>query len=269
MTERMLCPFHAERTPSLVVYATGFKCFGCGKTGTLDALGMAAPVEVKPRYVEDVQASLERIRALPVIQHRGLEFHADETFYYVIWPDGSYYNARRFAPSEDKQKYKCPSGVARPLFGTCGGGTSLIACEGEINARSVEAAFRGTAAEGRVDICSPGSANDFYGPRFRTDLAVYRRYPHILAILDEDKAGAIGAIQFKTKLLAAGIGNVSIKLMPRDANDWLCNEGKDALRNEILKDLDLPAGVQGDQEALPAPGGSTAGDADGAGSAQD
>ncbi len=28
-----LCPFHCEKTPSMVLYKDGFKCFGCGAAG--------------------------------------------------------------------------------------------------------------------------------------------------------------------------------------------------------------------------------------------
>jgi len=31
---KIVCPFHAERTPSCVLFPTGgYKCFGCGKSG--------------------------------------------------------------------------------------------------------------------------------------------------------------------------------------------------------------------------------------------
>lgn len=32
---KTLCIFHEERTPSLMIYSDGFKCFGCGKTGSV------------------------------------------------------------------------------------------------------------------------------------------------------------------------------------------------------------------------------------------
>jgi hypothetical protein len=37
-----LCPFHAERTPSLSVWPTHFVCFGCGAKGDVFALVMLA-----------------------------------------------------------------------------------------------------------------------------------------------------------------------------------------------------------------------------------
>ena len=36
----MLCPFHADRTPSLKLYADHFHCFGCGAHG--DVIDLAA-----------------------------------------------------------------------------------------------------------------------------------------------------------------------------------------------------------------------------------
>ncbi|NLU26380.1 MAG: hypothetical protein GXX00_04380 [Hungateiclostridium thermocellum] len=42
-----LCPFHADRNPSLVIYRDGFKCFGCGKHG--DAIDLVSAVKgLKP-----------------------------------------------------------------------------------------------------------------------------------------------------------------------------------------------------------------------------
>ena len=30
-----LCPFHAEKTPSMKIYDNGFKCYGCGEGGDM------------------------------------------------------------------------------------------------------------------------------------------------------------------------------------------------------------------------------------------
>lgn len=38
-----LCPFHKEKTPSLVVHASYWKCFGCGKGG--DAIGFVMKMD--------------------------------------------------------------------------------------------------------------------------------------------------------------------------------------------------------------------------------
>lgn len=32
---KILCPFHEEKTPSLVMYQDVYHCFGCGRSGTL------------------------------------------------------------------------------------------------------------------------------------------------------------------------------------------------------------------------------------------
>lgn len=37
---KVLCPFHAERTPSFHIYPTGFHCFSCGVSG--DGIGFVA-----------------------------------------------------------------------------------------------------------------------------------------------------------------------------------------------------------------------------------
>ena len=29
-----LCPFHKEKNPSFTIYPNGYRCYGCGETGT-------------------------------------------------------------------------------------------------------------------------------------------------------------------------------------------------------------------------------------------
>lgn len=44
---KILCPFHQEKTPSFHIYDDGFKCFGCGEYG--DSLDFVAKLyEIKP-----------------------------------------------------------------------------------------------------------------------------------------------------------------------------------------------------------------------------
>jgi len=39
---KMLCPFHKENTPSMLIWddENRYKCFGCGKTGKLNELNL-------------------------------------------------------------------------------------------------------------------------------------------------------------------------------------------------------------------------------------
>jgi hypothetical protein len=42
-----LCPFHSEKTPSMVLYKDGYKCFGCGEAG--DAISFVSKLQgLKP-----------------------------------------------------------------------------------------------------------------------------------------------------------------------------------------------------------------------------
>src|SRR5690606_33471443 len=107
MPQMVLCQFHEERTPSCAVYSNGYKCFGCGKFGPLSDLGMTAS-EVEPKYVEDIEKSIQQIISLPKKEIRGLDLHSDSNSYYIVWPDHSYYKKRYINPHHGK--YQNPSG---------------------------------------------------------------------------------------------------------------------------------------------------------------
>lgn len=49
------CPFHKDRSPSLAVYADGYKCFGCGEKG--DAINLVMRLEKT-----DFKQSVERVK---------------------------------------------------------------------------------------------------------------------------------------------------------------------------------------------------------------
>lgn len=239
MRKRILCHRHRESTPSCVVYENSYKCFGCGATGPLSEIGLeGAPKE--PRYVEDLQASFEHIKSLPLVPIRGLSFHADDSYYYVCWDGDAYYNRRcRDVTVGSAKKYKCPAGVRRPLFtARATGAALLIIVEGEINALSAAAAYD------KADIVSPGGASEFTGARFDSDLEFYKQYKRILILADDDKAGSVAAIKLKIAL-APYVSDVSIKLQSADCNDVLVAHGVCALRDEIQHYIDNPGGVRG------------------------
>ncbi len=226
---RMLCPFHKEDTPSAVIYPDNFAhCFGCGAhwkvEGTEEVIA-----EVKPRYVEDVAKSMQRILSLPVQRIRGLGLHTDGTYYYVVWVDGSYYKKRAFDDSQG-QKYLGPTGVTKPMFiaNRTQSKDLLVICEGEINAMSI------TQACPELNVVSPGGAGDFYSKRVKSDLHYYCGYKRIVLIADNDKAGAIAAIELKSILLPY-VADVKIHLMQSDANEILVTYGREELKEEIEK----------------------------------
>lgn len=246
MIERILCPFHTERTPSCVVYPTGFKCYGCGRTGTLQDLGRSEAPKIKETYVEDIKSSIERIKTLSVRNIRGIDLPCDSEYYYIVYPTGDYYNARRIDSSASHvQKYKCPAGIRRPLFHALDVPSAVcIVCEGEINAISISQAYP------EVACVSPGGSSDFYGKRLLKDLTHYKKYDRIIVVTDEDKAGCIAAIQLKTHLTPI-VPDVDIFLMPIDANDILVKYGKEALK-EVVKNMVVSRRLCLDFKGLPA-----------------
>jgi hypothetical protein len=142
--ERIICPFHKgqngkdERTPSLVVYEDGYKCYSCGANGPLSKLSLPpgfVPTALRPP--ENLNASLKRIVSLPLAPVRGLNLPVDGDSYYIVWPGDNYYKRRKFL-SNDGPKYLCPVGHKKPLFVPYekqGGMLAIV--EGEINALSL------------------------------------------------------------------------------------------------------------------------------------
>lgn len=61
-----LCPFHSEKTPSMVLYKDGYKCFGCGEAG--DAIS----------FVSKLQGLKPIDAAKDIIHHCGLSIEADK-----------------------------------------------------------------------------------------------------------------------------------------------------------------------------------------------
>jgi CHC2 zinc finger len=88
---RILCPHHEERTPSCMVYPSGWAhCFGCGANfqhGKVETAGELEPPE-------DLTISLAAIKGLPLKPVRGLELPADDRSFYIVWDDGQYYKRR-------------------------------------------------------------------------------------------------------------------------------------------------------------------------------
>ncbi len=231
---KIRCPRHDDKTASCAIYPDGtFHCFGCGAHGQSSELGEAYEGEVgpdRPKFVEDVARTVPAIESLPLVTIRGLELHANDHGYYIVWPCRNYYKHRSYTPVSDGAKYKGPAGVAKPLFQVwVGGNDELIVIEGELNALSL------ARARPDLDIVSPGGAGDFYSKRtLSTDTPLYRRYKRIICIVDEDAAGAAAAIRFKSHMVQYGLA-VTIKMMKKDANDLLVERGLDGLKEETQR----------------------------------
>jgi len=229
MSKKYLCPKHEEKTPSANAYADGYHCFGCGARGPLSELGLPAGERIEITYVEDIAASINRIRALPKQEIRGFSLHADDRGYYLLWSDSSYYK-RRVYGAEASSKYRGPSGHSKPPFIVSEGSDArLVLIEGEFNALSF-----GTL-EGTSTVVSPGGAGDFYSRGNSRYLADYARYGQVDLVVDADAAGAAAAIETKAKLITLGCPEVKIHLVDKDFNDILVQDGKEALRDECKK----------------------------------
>lgn len=237
MRQRILCPVHKEATPSMVLYDDVGHCFGCGATIPLDKLGVKA--EQKEKYVEDIEASLKRIRELPKRDIRGFQLHCDPDYFYILFPGASYYKKRLIARTSGS-KYVGPSGHQKPLFRAVDSpeNNTLAIVEGELNAMSL------AACGFPVNVCSPGGAGDFYSKSMSKELTYYARHARILIVTDKDKAGAVAAIELKARLL--GRSHVMIQLVEKDFNELYQEpEGKEKIRMVVQPWLrSLEGGVQ-------------------------
>jgi DNA primase len=227
---KIICRWHKDTTPSMNVYKDHGFCFVCGKYAFPDELRgvdfAEAEREVEP---EDRDATFAYINRLPKIQLRGLEFPADEHGYYVCWPDRSYYKKRL---NGGKARYIGAAGHQKPVFwANKVGSRALVIIEGEINALSVAKACP------ELDVMSPGGAGDFSAKRAKHYLRNVSHYDIILVVVDNDKAGALACIELMGALSGYG-KQARHHLMEPDANEVLVEQGKDKLRQQILRLLE-------------------------------
>ena len=227
LIKMILCPVHEEDTPSCGIYSDGhYHCYGCHHSGNVTELGMEISNEKsKPKPAEAIAETLSYIKTLDQKLIRGVLLPVDDSCYYIVWPSGDYYIARYHVPTIGK--YRNPTGYRKPPYiaGNCATRSDgIVVVEGELNAVSIHQAVP------EILVISPGSASDLATP-----LAMYDNFDKILILADEDKAGAIGAIQ-----LASNLGrkkDVRIKLMKEDANDMLIKYGKERLKEFITQAL--------------------------------
>lgn len=216
---RILCPYHKESTPSMVLYEDGaYHCFGCGAHG----FGDQRPTTVV-KSKEDLAKTLEYINSLENKPFRGLIVPQDTQYAYIVWPQNTYYIRRTLDNSEPK--YKNPAGHEKPLLQFDRNKQNLIIVEGQINAISLAETYI------KHTIVCPGGANDLYNDK---NYPYYTQFQYITIVADNDAAGAWGAIKLKTDLLAKDFSlNIKIKLVNEDANDILVKYGVDTLEKEI------------------------------------
>jgi hypothetical protein len=227
---KIRCRFHDDRVASMHLYEDHAFCYVCGKYASLDELGMeGAPVDIKPRYVEDIEAKAVYIWQLPRKLIRGFSLPYDDDGYYIEYPNSLFYKFRFWNPPEGKDKYRCPSGHPKePFVLRMGRSPSLLIVEGEMNAMSL-----GEACP-EYDVVSPGAASDFLSKKTGAYLTTLCHYANMLIIVDRDAAGTVAAIHTKARLSTV-CRNVSIVLMPRDANEILVNDGPQALKEEFKR----------------------------------
>jgi len=236
MIERILCPFHKEDTPSLVVYDNGFKCFGCGRAGRLSELGRQDTFGNSSAYrkpPEDISKTISYISSLPKEKIRGLDLPSDTDNYYIVWPGNTpYYKRRSRVTTEEGAKYLCPRGHEKPLFilnSVSRSKNKLVVVEGEINAMSVFEACP------EIDVASPGGTNEFFSKKTEKYLQVFKQYENILVMVDKDGPGIKAAVELKARLLQY-TPFVTTILMEKDANEILTETegGRQKLREMVM-----------------------------------
>ena len=225
-----MCPFHVESTPSCAIYEKGnYYSFCCGKSGLVKDLPLDLQISVnktRQKFTIDINKEINRIESLPVKEHRGLEFHMDALYYYVVWPNKEYFKKRSIIGKTDK--YRCATGLSKQIFELPGSYRNLLVVEGEINALS---AYK---ARPDMKIVSPGSATDFM--RY---IDLYDDYNFIYIAFDNDAAGGYNASKLRDALMARK-KFVFLHPMKKDFNDLLTQGGVDEVRREI----DTLLGVQ-------------------------
>lgn len=233
MRNRIRCLWHAEETPSLVQYKSGWRCFGaCQKLYTNkeveERTGKTYVYAEEEENRPDLTADIEEISRLPKKSVRGLELPADNRGYFIVWPDLTFYKYRLYEPGTGS-KYLGPRGHRPPLFWASRTKAKILSIvEGELNALSVARAYP------EWDVCSPGSASMFNADNLSKYLTVFQEYSNVIVVLDKDAAGLKALIEAKAFFLYK-IPFVSYILMTPDSNDVLIEKGPEGLRGELQR----------------------------------
>lgn len=242
MRQRILCPFHNEATPSLVLYPENdrYVCFGCGKGGPISELNLNTELTPIPRLdytvtKEQIEKKVAEIEAMPVKEIRGLPLNYDYKGFYIVWPDKSYYLARYTNSFSHSAKYKGPAGVTRPLLILEGESNQVVFVEGEMNALSIYKACP------ELTVVTPGGAGSFSSKGVSDYLTKLLPYEKILIVVDGDSAGVSALIAAKSKLLGLGHKKVMSWVCEKnlDANDILQKHGEIGLRQKVYEEFEV------------------------------
>lgn len=220
MSSMVNCPFHNDSVASMKVYGPVAYCFVCCLSVPTDELNLPENKINKTKHeTTNISERVKYIRSLPLKPIRGLEFHADEGGFYILWPKENYYKKRLYS---GKFRYIGPAGARAPLLLMPEFTDHLVVIEGELNALSLH-----HSDIGDYTICSPGSAGEFM-----RHVATYRSYKRVTLILDHDAAGLLHGCQTKEVLLKAGV-YVNLVLIKKDFNQVLQDEGPEKVREKF------------------------------------
>ncbi len=217
-------PSHDDQTPSFHLYEDGGYCFVCGYTEK-------GQYEVKKKEKENIEESIRAIKALPKVLIRELEFHADRSGYYIVWPDGSYYKKRLY---DGRVRYIGPVGHKAPLLVLGGKAEALVIVEGEINALSLHHSLEGVLLPKR-SIVSPGSASEFQR-HLDTILTIVCKTA--IVVVDKDPAGVAAGVELKRELMKHG-KRVQLIACDRDINQMLQDGGKQEVQQWWKEEVGL------------------------------
>lgn len=223
MANSILCPFHNDTRPSMVVYGEWCHCFVCGAHVPSKEINLPRSMINTPKpEPTNIVKRMEYIQALPKKRIRGFDLHEDRNGYYITWPDKSFYKRRNYF---GKSRYTAPSGVKPPLFVYPGDSTSLILVEGELNAMSLYYSL-----EGGHKVASVGPASDFM-----RHIRYLLQFNSITIIADKDAPGIVFGCALKDRLLSSRI-RVKLILCTKDLNQILQEEGEEGVRSWFEKE---------------------------------
>lgn len=225
-------PNHKDETPSMHVYSDGAWCFVCGFKCSLEELEKEYAEEIKninKKEPENIEEKMRYISTLSKRKIRGLDLPVDDSGYYICWPDKNHYKLRRF---DDRPRYVGPRGSKAPIFCirskyTCRTIKTGVIVEGELNALSLELAFR----DHRFHIVSPGSVNEM-----SRHFEFYLQFSKIYIIVDRDAAGVVNGLKLKDDLRKKG-KSVTLIALEEDFNDMLQRNGTEEIKKQLKKEL--------------------------------
>lgn len=208
------------------VYDDGSFCFSCGWVDK--SVRDTEYIKTSP---EDVSDTLEYIKSLPKKLIRGLELPYDNSGYYIVWPDNSFYKKRVW---EGNSRYLGPRGLRPPLYlHEVQDSKTLVIIEGELNCESLYQSI----PKSILSIASPGSATEIV-----RHIDFYCTFPIVSAILDKDPAGVAAGVALKREMLKRN-KRIDLVCIEKDYNDILQEEGTEGVKQAFIKDMGLRSRV--------------------------